>query len=439
MSFWDSNALISNPQSELLFYTNGAYIANVNNDTMMNGSGLNPSTYTYQNQDGLSIPQADIIIPFPDDSIKYYLFHITIDSAGYIPLYLYYSIVDMNLDGGLGGVVSKNNILAHQPLSFGGLTACKHANGRDWWLICHEYAYDYDDDTYLKYLITPDGISGPYTQAIGKLRIRGVGQNVFSLNGNKFANYDGEDDLDIMDFDRCSGIFSNCIHVAIDDTAFTTGSAFSPNSKVLYLSSTNYIYQFDLTDADIPASKATVAVYDGFYSHHPLLKTTFYLTQLMSDGKIYVVTGNGTDYLHVINNPDSIGLGCNVCQHCLHLPQDNHFTIPNYPNYFLGADTTSSLCDTLRLNFRDVDDIVKPEINLFPNPTTHILYATSNEKQKFRKVKVFNALGQEQTVNYSFIKNNEHLEVNTSALLQGVYFLELFSEKEKIVRRFVKE
>jgi hypothetical protein len=40
----------------------------------------------------------------------------------------------MTLDNGLGAVVSKNNILFSDSLTMN-LFACRHANGRDWWLM----------------------------------------------------------------------------------------------------------------------------------------------------------------------------------------------------------------------------------------------------------------------------------------------------------------
>ena len=242
-----------------------------------------------------------------------------------------------------------------------------------------------------------------------------------------------------MDFDRCTGDFSNCIHIAINDSAISCGVAFSENSNVLYASSTVYIYQFDLTSSNIPSTQLIVAINDTFASPNPPFYTTFYLSQLAPDGKIYISTGNGTDYLHVINYPDNLGLACNVCQHCIHLPTYNAFTIPNYPNYFLGADTTSIICDTLNVGIHNTEFTMKNTEIIFPNPVTSALYATLNSNLKINSVTVFNAFGQEILLNYSFIKNGEYLEVNTTSLPQGVYFLELLSEKEKVVRKFVKE
>ncbi|HKR04825.1 MAG TPA: hypothetical protein VJY62_09330, partial [Bacteroidia bacterium] len=113
MNFNISNANISNSQGNILFYTNGIYIADATNDTMQNGGGLNPSFYTTQQYvQGLRIPQADLILPFPSDTNKFYLFHETIDlSSPFRPNKIYFSIIDLSLNGGLGSVILKNQIL----------------------------------------------------------------------------------------------------------------------------------------------------------------------------------------------------------------------------------------------------------------------------------------------------------------------------------------
>ncbi|HNP97641.1 MAG TPA: T9SS type A sorting domain-containing protein [Bacteroidia bacterium] len=362
-----TNGLISDSIGNLLFVSNGVYIANAANDTMLNGSGLSPAPFTTNHTHlGLTLPQANLVIPIPDHPRQYYLFHETCDDYGYTfsSFYLYYSIIDMSMDSGLGAVVSKNNILLHDSLTEGRLTACKHANGRDWWLIVHRGV---NSSLYYKYLITPFGIDGPYTQSIGSYRDWFFGQCVFSPDGKYYAYYEPTRDLDIYQFDRCTGDFVNPIQVAINDSAISVGVAFSPNSKVLYLSSTNYVYQFDLTASNIAASKTTVAVYDGYYSPQPPFATSFYLSQLAPDGKIYINCGNGTLDIHVINHPDIVGLGCDVCQHCIHLPSYNAFTIPNYPNYFLGSET-GTVCDSLTNRIPEINSKINFQFN--PNPVT---------------------------------------------------------------------
>jgi WD40 repeat protein len=292
-----TNGVICDKNSDLLFYSNGVYIANALNDTMLNGSGLNPCDFTTIHTPlGLTIPQANLIIPFPDDSMKYYLFHESADDYvnTYSSFFLYYSVIDMSLDGGLGGVVQKNTVLLNDTLVEGRLTACKHANGRDWWLFSHEFL----TGKMYKFLITPQGIQGPTTQNLQTIRDNYFGQAVFSRQGNKFAYYEPYGDLDIFNFDRCNGNFFQQVHISINDTAAAGGVAFSPNGRYLYVSSTRYVYQFDMSAPNIAVSQTTVAVWDTFYSPWPPAAANFYLAQLAPDNKIYINCGNSTKVLH---------------------------------------------------------------------------------------------------------------------------------------------
>ncbi|MBL0050692.1 MAG: hypothetical protein IPP29_03770 [Bacteroidetes bacterium] len=104
---------------------------------------------------------------------------------------------------------------------------------------------------------------------------------------------------------------------------------------MLYLSDIDSVFQYDLNASNIEQSKLLLAVWDSFYSPYPPFATGFYMTLNGPDGKIYLSTGNGTKHLHVINNPDSLGIGCDLVQHAIALP---YFIVllPNHPNYFLG-------------------------------------------------------------------------------------------------------
>ncbi len=106
----ETNGQICDDVGNPLFASNGIYISNALDDTMLNGGGLNPSAYTTsQSTYGLHIPQANLVLPMPGDSTKYYLIHSTSDDMNntFATYYLYYSIIDMALDGGLGGVIQK--------------------------------------------------------------------------------------------------------------------------------------------------------------------------------------------------------------------------------------------------------------------------------------------------------------------------------------------
>ncbi len=425
---------ISDRNGNLLFVSNGIYIANALDDTMQNGSGINPASYTTsRNQYGLALPQGNLVIPFPQDSTKYYLFHETCDDVGatYATLFLYYSVIDMTLAGGLGAVVQKNTVLLNDSLVEGRITACKHANGRDWWLVIHKY----NSSMVYKYLISPQGISNPTTQDLFTPRDVWFGQALFSRLGDKFAYYEPFGDLDIFDFDRCTGDFSNFVHININDSAVAGGAAFSSSGRYLYISSENYIYQFDMLATNIDSSKVVIGIYDGY--RYQGLYQNFYLSALAPDGKIYINCGNGSKYFHVINLPDSVGLSCDFVQRGLPLPRWNAFTIPNYPNYFLGAEG-GTLCDSLPTGISDIKTPIEA-FTVFPNPVQDLVFVNQSSKEPIVEISVVNSIGQIEGLQYTSINGGQYLQVNMAGFASGIYYLQMRTAKNIITKKMVKQ
>ena len=87
-------ASISDSVGNLLFYTDGVTVYNNNHTIMPNGNGLNGDS---------SSTHSAIIVPKPGNNDEYYIF--TVDRGGQSDG-LQYSQVNMNLDNGLGDVVS---------------------------------------------------------------------------------------------------------------------------------------------------------------------------------------------------------------------------------------------------------------------------------------------------------------------------------------------
>jgi len=368
MDYGRTVANISDEGGNLLFSTNGVFVADANGDLMQNGSGLNPSSYTSQHSSppsGLYISQGCLILPKPDTPGIYYLVHSTIDILPYArAIALYLTTVDMALANGLGGVVSKNQILVADTLNAGKVTAVRHANGRDWWVFCHK-AYT---NAFYRILVSPSGVSVDGVQNIGSVRAPDHGQVCFSPDGTKFAYYGDlqSGDMDIYDFDRCTGLFSNPVTVPIPDANNMAGVAFSPNSRYVYVTSVLDVNQFDTEASDIAASMVHIAHWDSTYSPSPPFATVFDIAQLAPDGKIYIGTGNGTLRMHVINNPDEPGLACNMVQHGVELPRYYFNSLPNHPNYFLGP-LAGSPCDTLALGVQERPPSLT--VSAYPNPS----------------------------------------------------------------------
>jgi Secretion system C-terminal sorting domain len=193
----------------------------------------------------------------------------------------------------------------------------------------------------------------------------GYGQYCFSPDGAKLGSYVAEDDFEVFDFDRCTGQLSNYRQVAINDSMIGAGASFSPNSRYLYGSSSEFLYQIDATSNQPDTTLKTVATWDGSYFPNPPFATTFWFQQLGNDGKIYITTATSTTMLHSISEPDLADTLCNVQQHSIILPTYNLGTIPNFPNYNLGP-LIGSPCDTL-VGIHEIFD--KPiNLTISPNP-----------------------------------------------------------------------
>lgn len=424
---------ITDSSGNLLFATNGVIIMNNSNDTMVNGIGLNPSQYTNSFIDGLRLVQPNIILPDLYDPNRYYLFHMTFDqtSPTFKAEYFYMSNIDISMNNGEGEVVIKNYILKQGVYVPNRLTACKHANGRDWWIVVVEI---YGTEFYF-FLLTPNGPIYSHSQSIGS-RI-GAGQAVFSPDGTRYGSYVTDDDFEIFDFDRCSGTFSNRRHVVINDSMVSFGASFSPNSRYLFGSSAKYLYQVDATSNQPDTTLTTVAVWDGTFSPNPPFATSFYMQQLADDGKIYLTTGNSTDKLHVIDSPDSAGLDCNVLQHSIALPTLN-VTVPNHPNYNLGP-LIGSGCDTLT-HINEMYATKPLTLTVYPNPVVNDYFEItySLEQNQVGNLEVMNSSGQ-VVYRKTLPQWSSYQKINIPELSNGIYLMRLMSGYKSATYKFVKQ
>jgi hypothetical protein len=439
INFSSSIANISDGNGILQFYTNGISIGNAQHDTMQNGSGINPGWYVNNNAlFGSDIPQSCLIIPYPDNDSLYYLFHSTIDTLiGQYPvaLRLYYSLINMNQNNGLGAVISKNNIIISDTLNPGKITACKHANGRDFWLICHKGF----SKIFYKLLITPYGVYGPYTQQIGMFRQPDGGQVCFSPDGSRFAyynSYEGDQGAQLFNFNRCTGMLSHPYYLSIQDSSYgSNGVAFSPNSELLYISALWKVYQFDCTAPDINATKYLVAEWDSFYSPPGFpFATTFNNAQLAPDGKIYISSSNSSLFLHVINQPNNLGVVCDMVQHGCQLPTYNGFGIPNHPNYFLGK-IPGSPCDTI--TGVGIEENHTKGFNLSPNPNDGMFAVSYTPQIEAGAIEIYDLLGslvlKDLIAQWSQFKN-----VDVSHIPNGIYLCRLSWGYKTASMKFIK-
>lgn len=430
MNFGATVATLSDSSGNLQFYSNGVYVANRNDSTMLNGDNLNPSFYTSNQASlnfGLELLQANIVLPHPGDFNRYYLFHCTLDTLNaqgvLYSKYIYYSEIDMSLDGGLGAVFSKNTILLEDSINQGGFSACKHGNGRDWWIVSHQL----NSDQFIKFLLTPDGISGPFRQAIGSVRVGFNPTSVFSKDGSRYTYIGADQDAEVFDFDRCTGVFSNCRKGTVPHWQGFLSGALSASGRYLYVTNIDSVFQFDLNSIPLDSGKTLIAVWDSTYDPSgPPYATLFHTARLAPDNRIYISTGNTTRYLHVILFPDSASILCTLQQHAIILPTYNDNSLPYHPNYFANA-LGGSICDTLGLpNAIDVSLHNTTDAQIFPNPF-HDRFYFRGEHSSGITFRIFNSLGRELPLSANKVGSDYYYFV-TDHLENGIYFLETISK-----------
>ena len=430
INYNETCAGISDTTGKMLFYTNGAIIIDSTYQIMQNSENFNESsftTYWEESDDGLRLPQGALVLPMPNHPNKYYVFYQTayFVTIGVVPLHLRYSVVDMELNNGLGAITEKKQDIAIDSLAFNGLTACRHANGRDWWVIMPQlsgYAY------YL-FLLTPEGVQDMSMQFIGDELPDTYGQSVFTPDGRHYIRFhvggnSPKCPLDIYDFDRCTGALSNFRRKWIDHLGSIAGLAVSPNSRFAYCFTGSALHQYDMElDTTIH-----IADYDGFADPPgTVLAATFYQAQLAPDGKIYACASNGVRYLHVVNQPNEAGSACDFVQHGVSLPVYNGFTIPNFPYFRLGREEGSE-CDSL---FTGIPTIPPYQqfFSIYPNPAQDHLVVENHSLEKSATFVLYDMMGRRVL---SVVSHNQSV-LPIEHLPSGVYLYQFINPQNQIV------
>ncbi|MBK7966946.1 MAG: T9SS type A sorting domain-containing protein [Bacteroidetes bacterium] len=383
-----TNASISDSVGALLFYSASAhYPVFISGTTALVGAVYNKSHSIMQN--GLYIRtggwyQEMVIFPDPVGNNQFYLFGAGVTSNGNPGVS--YSKIDLNQNGGLGAVTQKNILVQSGEIN-DGIIALKHGNGRDWWLFYKNWGYN--TDTIKSLLITPGGVSGPYVQAIGAMLNPGFYRFAINPEGNLVAGISMQGVLELFDFDRCTGIFSN--HRIIrqvpsppaDEKDNFWAGAFSANGRYLYVATANYtcyLFQFDLLAPNIFSSRVIVDSLDAPLAPASALRRApdgkIYRAIAWNDGLSFNYPYNDTAYnvynthLSVINSPDSAGVACDYQPFSVYLPNcRTYLGLPNNPDYTLGP-IIGSPCDTLTVGIDENNLEAQDNLVIAPNPFT---------------------------------------------------------------------
>ncbi|OZV69045.1 T9SS type B sorting domain-containing protein [Winogradskyella aurantia] len=305
----DNIICVSDEEGELLFYSDGRIFKNSQHENMVNSP-----TNEYAVWESQAAVARD-----PGNSNRFYVF---VNIQDGLSSKLTYTIVDMTLDNGLGGLDPNNTHVVMTSHVGQHMVTARHANGKDIWLISIRRG------TYVSYLITENGISStPVTSNEGVSFFDGnlanFGVMEISPDNNLVAaGFPVLRKLFILEFDDLTGKLK-LAYEEEDETEATepfVAVEFSPNSKVLYTTYLNSgIQQYDISDLDNIPPRIDITTTSSIY---PYLKRG-------PDGQIFSIE-SWTSYIGAIQNPDVIGLGCDYNNNVLSVGGTNLLDLPTF-------------------------------------------------------------------------------------------------------------
>ncbi len=215
----EGTSTISDRNGQVLFFTDGDKVWDRNFVEIGTGIGGDPTS-----------AQAAIIIPVPGDETLYYIF--TTQEVHGTGLYeARYSLFDLKLNSGTGGLVEQNVLL------FSRSTERIASNGN--WVIFHEYG----NNSFRAYQITSLGIGNPVISSIGSdhnLATQENGQGYMRLGPQSqlvVALPGASNTIELFDFDNSTGMVENFRSIVLSDgNGDVYGLEFSPGGRKLFAS-----------------------------------------------------------------------------------------------------------------------------------------------------------------------------------------------------------
>lgn len=371
----ESSFVANDDEGNLLFYGNFGNIWNKNHEILAGSENFGAVE---------SVTQIHCIKQPGNDSL-YYIFHPVDIQPGTI----YYSIININADNGLGELISSQELVA-QPATQG-VGAVLHCNGEDVWIATKQHG----DKHLLSWLLTENGleltpvvsndiVQIPYTENVSV-------NIIFSPNGEKAAATYlsgsgtgdwGSSSFDLYEFNNCTGEFSNAINIP---HSCVYGINFSPDNTKLYVgsvldcviwgnSANNAFVQYDISDNN------ETSILNSKYTLLSGAHTAVMDMRNAPNGKMYICDIDtlreafGLFKLGVINNPNALGELCNYLKDTIDLggfllpsgtcDQCHVYGLPEFlPHYFNNLEPTSSIGAHTQML----------DVKLYPNPVQGVL------------------------------------------------------------------
>ncbi|MBN7817748.1 T9SS type B sorting domain-containing protein [Algoriphagus pacificus] len=304
---------ISDQTGQVLFFTDGATVWDLNGNVMENGDSIGGDNTS---------SQSVLAVPVPDEQTLFYLFTTQQSSNGTNEVS--YSLVDIKAENqtGVGNVVTKNNFLFSPSTEH---TAAFNA-GDTTWMMFHELG----NNTFRAYPVSSLGIGQPVLSSVGSNHgfNSGVGAMKFNSDGDKVAvtiSEGGCNKLEIFNFDQDTGEMTEYARIDLGCDGDVYGLEFSEDGDKVLVSFRNGgpgIQEFNIkpVDNDDPDAAVCPSCFDGASTRAEIeacinsTKKTVSQTSGLDLGALQIGP-NGQIYVAVVGDNRigqiNVGTGCN--------------------------------------------------------------------------------------------------------------------------------
>lgn len=186
---FNTNAVISDKDGNLMLYSNGEKVYNYANTVITGADNL----YNFSSgRTGIPLDWSALILDKPGTVDEYIIF-IPYDSAFILNPYgssvntvgIKYATLSINTQDSIGKLIDTGNFIIRDTVWGTGFSACRHANGRDWWLVFGEIP---TANGIYKVLLDPMGVHVLEKQIMPSYFMEGVSQSCFSPDGCQQMN-----------------------------------------------------------------------------------------------------------------------------------------------------------------------------------------------------------------------------------------------------------
>lgn len=412
---------ISNSDGELLFYSDGTILYNKNHEIMTFVGGIKA-----ENLGGNpSSTQSALFVPNPVDENIYYLFTVGTNYVGTTgvanPGFNFYTItIDPAVNGGLGTITGGPTNLAISPTTGFDLsiawsekvTAVQGGCDSIWILsVVQNQIYAYEISASGVNFENPVVSDLNYTplDKRGYLKVSPDGKKIALADFNASGSSSGNGSLVLFNFNDQTGEVDyngNILTSPLSD-GDPYGVEFSQQSNKLYTSTydgENKIFQFDLTEVDVAATKRLIISQTGYRS----------ALQLAPDGKIYNSIPEN-NFLGAIENPNDDADDIRYAENAISLgsARATQGLPPFIQSFFSPVNIVSSLDSSIVLSSKTqkvcIDEVLVMEPEIEETIGSTFQYFWTKEGDSSVNIKT------------------RSISIDNNNLGSGIYYLEIVS------------